>query len=525
MSVQLKTLVCQINIENGNFKSENDEKFAKHLYDRHSLQSMLETTGEVMRDKKWTEVCDKYISIVTVLIKYAPGQWISTFIDGFNDQDTFALCVRSLKTVCRFAEPKSLAGREYHFYNASDFIGVGEKACIVMNLLQMLLKKQTEVGKENEELDHWRSLLQTCFFCILVLSQHAKTYLWTNEKSKHLSNDCISSLMEVFCCSTMCQLLILDTKYVSPILESDVEYKSGVKKSIYGKLLIEWKPFLQRIMWKQNPVVCASFRWCLLQMAFPYLSEFIELILPPTLLFMDDHELENKKNGTTCLMHIIKNTSNEELRWYGRAEVIYSALKHQLVSTEEDLLPLTHEALFLTLKILEKTPNDISASANTKYDEVFKTVLQSASHENKLALRRVHTQPIPQFIEVLGISSVKYSSLLVQLFEEYLDISDAPTEQARLNTMEAVEIFIRVAYPRIPFHMGSLVKILVKLMHSLTSKSSITQGTVKEELLQKSVHCMNLLKVVDVTLFRETIVGLSTLPFNKELLQMLDELL
>jgi len=100
MSVQLKTLVCQINIENGNFKSENDEKFAKHLYDRHSLQSMLETTGEVMRDKKWTEVCDKYISIVTVLIKHAPGQWISTFIDGFNDQDTFALCVRSLKTVC-----------------------------------------------------------------------------------------------------------------------------------------------------------------------------------------------------------------------------------------------------------------------------------------------------------------------------------------------------------------------------------------------------------------------------------------
>ncbi|XP_052795977.1 TELO2-interacting protein 2-like [Mya arenaria] len=523
MAVQLKTLICQINVQNGCFYSKKDKDFALHLYERHSLQSMLETTGEVMRDKKWRDLCDKYIAVVTVLIDNGPVDWISTFINGFNEQETFAMCVGSLKTVCRFAESKSFAGRDYTVYDASDFEDVAYKGYLVLNLLQFLLKKLVLVGRGNKDLDHWRALLQNCYFCVFIVSQHAERHQWTSEKSTECAVECIQLLKEEFCCLSMCQLLILDTKYVSPLVESETEYKSAVKKSIYGKLLVQWKPMLQRNTWKYNPVVCASFSWCLEQMIFPYVSDFIELILPPTLLFIDDHELHNKMNGTNCLIHILKNTTGEELRWYGRAEVIYSALKLQLVSTEETLLPLTHEAMFLTLKILEKNPDALGT--NTRYDEVLQNVLQAASHENKLALRRVHTQPLKHFIEILGINSVKYTPILLEVIEEYLDVSDAPTEEARLNILDTLNVFIKVAYPRMHAHMGSLMKILVKVLHNIVSKTWNIKESVKENLTKKCVECFELLKAVDGVFFTKTISSMKSLPFDSACTEIFDRLL
>ncbi len=48
----------------------------------------------------------------------------------------------------------------------------------------------------------------------------------------------------------------------------------------------------------------------------PHLSDHLEVVLPPSLNFVDDHEVDNKVLSVTCLQHIISNTSSSELRWY-----------------------------------------------------------------------------------------------------------------------------------------------------------------------------------------------------------------
>ena len=385
--------------------------------------------------------------------------------------------------------------KEYTLYETSDFPGVADKAVLVFDLLKILLKKISQVGKSIKELDQWPAMLHVCYVFMEPISGHVQPNLWTNETSQKTAKECLDLLMKEFSCSTVCKLLNLDTKHVLPVIENDTSYNTAVKRSVFGKLLIQWKSNLQRNSWKLNPVTAFSFRWCLCQVEFPHLSNFIELTLPPVLQFLDDHTLENKMSGTKCLIHMLNNCGAEELRWNGRAEVIYSALKQQLLLTEDLLLPLTHETMLLVLKILVTNPSELGVT--TKYDEVFTILLQAARHENKLTLRRIHTQPLHVFIEELGINSVKYTKLILEIFEEYLEISDAPSELSRLNVLLAIKSFIRVTYPRINNYSRVLLKMMVKLLHEVTRKKLSIEDDVEKQLVNECKECIELLKIVD----------------------------
>lgn len=393
------------------------------------------------------------------------------------------------------SEPQPFTDGEYTVYEAADFEGIAEKAVLVFTLLKILIKKMILVGKSRKELDYWRAILQVCYFCLHLVSQHAESNLWTSDASRKCAKECVGLLSEKFSCNSVCKLLMLDTKYVLPMLENDSRYNAAVKKTVFGKLLMLWKPHVQRNSWKLNPVTAASFGWCVRQMEFPHLSNFIELILPPVLLFMDDHMVENKEQGTQTLIHILKTSGAEELRWHGRADVIYSALKQQLLTTEDSLLPLTHEALLLVLKILEKDGSELGKT--TKYDEIFGMLLQAASHENKLTLRRVHTEPLHIFIEQLGINSVKYTKLLLEIFQEYLEVSDAPSEKARINILLVIKSFIKVAYPRINRHSKFLLQMMIKLLHEVTNKNLNIDQATEKSLIEHCTECIELLKIVD----------------------------
>ena len=51
------------------------------------------------------------------------------------------------------------------------------------------------------------------------------------------------------------------------------------------------------------------------QVKMPDFSNHLDVVLPPSLNMVDDHELEYKILGVTCLQHIIDNTSSSELNW------------------------------------------------------------------------------------------------------------------------------------------------------------------------------------------------------------------
>ncbi|XP_053405231.1 TELO2-interacting protein 2-like [Mercenaria mercenaria] len=523
MSVDLRALLCKVNVVNGCFRTSMDKAIAKDIYERHSLQNLLEVVSHVSRDTSINRIFnEKYIVILTVLVENGPDSWIRIFIDGFNDSTTQSLCINSVRTISKTANVQAKTEKEQGCFEAADFTDVGKRVCLVLNFLQTLLKRVTLCGRGNKELDTWRCLVQIGYFLFGVAVQHAVKDVWTNSSSETLANDSIHLLLETFGCPSVSVLLVLDTKHMSPI-DEDLHYSVPVKKSIIGKLLLQWKPNLQRNTWRQNPAVCSSFSWCLQQLKFPYLSDLIELVLPPCLLFVDDHVAQSKEMGTSCLIHILQNATGEELRWYGRADVIYEALKLQMFTTEDSVLKMTHEALLLTLKVVVK--EDSSLGTTSKYDEIFSLILQAASHENKLVLRRIHTHSLHKFIECLGINVVKYMKRLLELVEEYLEVSDAPFEQARLNTLKALKSFIKTAWPRIPSHSETILKILVKLIHQLSSTQTGNSQTVDSQLLTLAVECLELLKGLDEAFISHSMQQLQELPFSENVHVVLQQIM
>ena len=79
-------------------------------------------------------------------------------------------------------------------------------------------------------------------------------------------------------------------------------------------------------------------------------------MLPPSLLFIDDHQMEYKVVGVQCLHHIIQQVSASELQRQGMAEVMYEALQHQLYTHEHQLLDAALPALYSSLAVVEKAP-------------------------------------------------------------------------------------------------------------------------------------------------------------------------
>ncbi|XP_060579793.1 TELO2-interacting protein 2-like [Ruditapes philippinarum] len=518
MSVDTRALLCKVNVENGCFRSPRDKDIAKDIWERHSLQNLLEALSHVSRDSSIKRIFnEKYIVILTVLIENGPDGWIKIFVDGFNDVNVQTLCVNSVRTISKVASAEVKSETEYGLFDAEDFPHVAKRSCLVLNILQTLLRKVTLCGRVYKELDTWTCLFQIGYFLFGIAAQQLKDNPWTNTNSETLANDSITLLLETFQCPSVCEFLLLDTKHVFPG-DQDLHYSTHVKKSVIGKLLLQWKPHLQRKTWRKNPAIASSFSWCLQYLKYPYLSEFLELVLPPCLLFVDDHIVQNKEMGTRCLVHILQNATGEELRWYGRADVIYEALKLQMYTTEESLLGLTHDALLLILKVIVKDSENLGAT--TKYDEIFSLILQAAFHENKLVLRRVHSCSLHTFIECLGVNVVKYMKRLLELIEEYLEISDAPSEEARLNTLIALRSLIKTAWTRIPSHSDVIIKDLVKLIHQIsTSESEVDDN----QLLTLAVECLKLLKTLDETFVSKSIQQLQDLPFPNKVHAILQQ--
>ena len=77
----------------------------------------------------------------------------------------------------------------------------------------------------------------------------------------------------------------------------------GVMKDVVSYL----KPYLTREHWKRHPAHKQSLVWCVHHVPHPHLSPHLDSLLPPTLLFLDDHEDYHKILGLTTATHIIKN--------------------------------------------------------------------------------------------------------------------------------------------------------------------------------------------------------------------------
>lgn len=226
---------------------------------------------------------------------------------------------------------------------------------------------------------------------------------------------------------------------------------------------------LTRETWKKQPNAKHALVWTLRQLKHPHLSPHLLSLLPPLLMLLDDHESYHKVLGLSAMTHLIKNTDPSELRWYGRSEVIYEAIKNILYVREVEVIHSLHGCLVHLLPVLEG-PHPVSVTMPrkpTRTDEVFRILLNNLDMESKIALRKAYVTHLSKYMEILGIYTARHVKQVLKVAAECLRYPDYSGEQTRAAALGALLTLMKHVWPRVPCHRDTLLKMLLRLVSDL----------------------------------------------------------
>ncbi|XP_067666731.1 TELO2-interacting protein 2-like isoform X2 [Haliotis asinina] len=319
-----------------------------------------------------------------------------------------------------------------------------------------------------------------------LVSGNVVKNLWTRSSTVLKAKEVLQQLKTLYGADEYSELLQVS-------LRGDKYELSNPAETLYSQYLAEVKQVLTKDSWRNYPVSVASFVWVLLHTKSPYLSDYLGQVLPLPLNMVDDFAVENKIVGVRCLHHIMENVSHEELRWYGRADVVFEALKHQLYTKHASLMTVLHPALLLILSVVERPATRAHSRDTTRHDEIFKMIIYDSEMENNIHLRRSLTAHIPAFIDVMGINAVCHMASLVGLVSNYLEIYDGPEETSRLNALSVLKSLLLTVWPRVPAYAIVLLKCLLKFLYDVGADETVTPQCVKEEMTRSATECLLLL--------------------------------
>ncbi|XP_058145764.1 TELO2-interacting protein 2 isoform X2 [Dasypus novemcinctus] len=312
---------------------------------------------------------------------------------------------------------------------------VTEKAEEVGLLFLKLLGK-VEAAKNSQDCRAWKTGLHHLAGPIYIFAiTHTLKQSWTSPRSRDVAREVLAVLLQVTNCGS-----------VARFLRGENEDEKG-RFTVIMELL---KPDLNKESWKNNPATKHVFSWTLQQVTRPWLNQYLEKILPPSLLISDDYQTENKILGVHCLHHIVLNVPAADLLQYNRAQVLYHAIFNHLYTPEHHLIQAVLLCLLDLFPILEKTLQwkGDTARPTTHCDEVLQLVLTYMEPEHRLLVRRTYARNLPAFVKRLGILTVRHWKRLERVIIGYLEVYDGPEEEARLKILETLKLLIQHTWPR-----------------------------------------------------------------------------
>ena len=406
------------------------------------------------------------------------------------------------KALYEYGKVKEYAGREDVGYVASDFLDVADKSVACMQCFYFLLLKLGNMKEPSE------SINQVTFYAFLLCCEHFERDLWTSESSNELADKLLQKHFQVH-----------QTSIEELLCSSDKN--AGMFNKLWPFLLSRFS----RTNWKLNPAMKRVYQWCLFQIRFPRLSDFLEQVLSPALLLLDDHELDNKLLGIKCVEHIAVNTTKSELSWYGRADVIYDSLQRLTYSHEASVVGILHPCLLKILAVVEHRATDTNKFPIVfRSDDMFQRLLSNMELETKLIMRRSYSKHLTLYINYLGISMVKHFDRLFRVIFSYLEVYDGPCEETRINVLKALRQVILLCWPRIPSRCDEIIKSLVKLLYNTSVDHTLTPDDVKNIMISDAVDCLVLLRRLcpQVT---SSLTGLKQLELGPDCIQHINTVL
>ncbi|RXG70233.1 TELO2-interacting protein 2 [Armadillidium vulgare] len=283
-------------------------------------------------------------------------------------------------------------------YVKEDFENVSREA---FSYMRGLLRFYEEIIKLSDivtwKFDFHKALALDC----IVLSQFFYSdHFWSDERCSAIAYKILNQLLNFFKCKNINELFFGGDNINKAFKKL---YPNGVLKL----LLEEFVSIFKKNSWKNYPSYKDTFSWILFNVQSPQMSDYVVYFLPPALFILDDWELENKVYGVKALQHMMKNLPSSELRWYGRANVIFDALNHNLHTREPSVLEVAYPATILAASILEKCPKTAKSMQKKFYDGLMDRLLSEMNFEQMLKLRTIYAHALKLLVEEMKLFSVK----------------------------------------------------------------------------------------------------------------------
>jgi len=462
-----------------------------------ALRSQITVTQFLARVHATELSSDQFVTLVYNVLKSASVEWLvpelgcknqerpsAASVSGEANSDTCIHLYSDLSAaVCRRTCVRSLANEEETCENLNSKLGENaEIACTAMMTFNDLLSKLSSYNSHTEQNSNRtvQHVIRTVSYAALIIClEHQQVCQWTTTKSV----ECGKSLLATTCAANRCD------KFESLLNVDDGKF------SLLHLVLNKVLPKLTQTAWKLNPAASHVFRHCLLVTQQPLLSDCLPMFLPPTLLFVDDFEAENRLSGLHCLRHIMQHSSKTELRWYGRADVIYDSLLRSLFGCDNVVLEMVILCLFDVLDITEVSPRRATNQRSwSRLDDVFVKYITNMEMESRVPLRRLYAKHLAFFVSKLGITVVRHLSQVVRVMGDYLQVSDGPDEQCRCDVLDALSVLLSETWPRVPQHADDIMKSLVRLLVDVRRQPDMMSTSARVNLQRRTLDCIQLLR-------------------------------
>lgn len=141
----------------------------------------------------------------------------------------------------------------------------------------------------------------------------------------------------------------------------------------------------------------------------------------------------------------MQQSSRTELRWYGRADVMYDSLLRALFGCDHVCLDAVILCLFDVLNVVEASPRCTTGPRLwSRHDDVFAKYLTNMEMESRIPLRRVYAKHLRLFVSRLGITVVRHLSRLLHVVSDYLQVTRR--SDTLFNIFNFVSNFISIFY-------------------------------------------------------------------------------
>lgn len=305
---------------------------------------------------------------------------------------------------------------------------------------------------------------------LLVCASHCGQHYWSSEVSRKLATELSALLVEQCGCSSVAELL-------------------GGERGLMEAAVAKLKARLSRSSWKEHPSAKQAMIWCLRRLRHPSVAPHLDFFLPACLLLLDDHESHNKVLGLSAARHITANVDASELRWYGRAEVLYQAMRSMLYSGETEVVGALHPTLLVLLPVVDGPTAEQKHAA-----EVFTILLSSLDIEPKTTMRKAYIAHVRGYIELLGVNTARHMKVLVAVLCSCLEFPDYCGEHTRRDALAAMAALMQHLWPRIPCHQQTLLRALLKLVSDVYSQSGGGEvSAANQKLVAPLTECFVLL--------------------------------